>query len=95
MNVAAYQEKKENENTGKREALEEEKKAVNRILERLNAAFLPSFRGQHDKKMVCRRGVPGVTGISRKADSHFGLTQTAVGDHTNTLRRLLIGVDQM
>ena len=48
MNVATYQ-KKENEISGKRE-LGEEEKNNQLILERVRAALLWSFRGQHSKK---------------------------------------------
>ena len=74
MSVAAHQEQKENENTGEREAGKEEKNSQP-ISERLRAALLRSFRKQHGEKMVCVRGVPGVTGIVGKANSHFDATQ--------------------
>ena len=69
MKVAAHQEKEKNEKTGKRKAGEDRS-----ILKRLRATLLRSFRGLHGKKMV--RGVPGVTGTLRKANSHFIPTQT-------------------
>ena len=75
MNVAAHQEKKKkNEKTEKRKAGEDKP-----ILKRLRAALLRSFRGLHDEKMVCVRGVPGVTGTLGKANSHFNPTQTGLG----------------
>ena len=43
------------------------------ISKRLRAVLLRSF-----KKMVCVRGVPGVTGTFEKANSHFGPTQTGL-----------------
>ena len=49
------------------------------ILRKLRAAFLRSFRGLHGEKMVCVRGVPGVTGTLGKANSHFDPTQTESG----------------
>ena len=49
------------------------------IVKRLRAALLQSFRGLHGEKMVCVRGVPGVTGTLGKANSHFGPTQTGLG----------------
>ena len=54
MNVAAYQEKKVNEKTGKRER---EKKRENSrpISKRLLATLLQAFRGQQGEKMVCMR----------------------------------------
>ena len=51
------------------------------ILKRLRAALLRSFRGLQGKKMVCVRGVPGVTGTLGKANSHFDPTQTGLGPH--------------
>ena len=74
MNVAAHQEKEKNEKTGKRKAGEDES-----ILKRLHAIFLWSFRGLHGEKMICVRGVPGVTGTLGKANSHFYPTQTGLG----------------
>ena len=62
MNVAAHQEKEKNEKMGKRKAGE-----GRLILKRLHATLLQSFRVLHGKKMVCVRGVPGVTGTLRKA----------------------------
>ena len=49
------------------------------ILKRLHATLLQSFRGCTAKKMVCLRGVPKVTGILGKANSHFDPTQTGLG----------------
>ena len=69
MNVAAYQKKKKNEKTGKRKAGEDKP-----ILKRLRFTLLRSFRGLHGEKMVCVRGVPGVTEILGKANSHFNPT---------------------
>ena len=62
------------------------------VLKNLCAAFLRSFRGKHSQKMVCGRGVPGITGTLGKANSHFDPTQTGLGTAT-TLKRLLIGAD--
>ena len=59
------------------------------ILKKLCAALLRSFRRQHREKIVCARGVPGVTGTFGRVDSHFDPTQT--GDCTATLRWLFIG----
>ena len=36
-------------------------------------------QGAARQKMVCVGGVPGVTGILGKANSHFDLTQTELG----------------
>ena len=44
------------------------------ILKRLRASLLKSFRGMHDEKIVCVRGVPGVTETLGKTSSHFNLT---------------------
>ena len=73
MNVAAYQEKGKNEKTGKRKAEDRP------ILKKLRATLLQSFRGLRGKKMVCVRGLPGVTGTLRKANSHFNPTQMGLG----------------
>ena len=53
MNVTAYQEKEENEETKKGERGAGEKRKENRrpILKKLSAALLRSFRGQHNEKM--------------------------------------------
>ena len=51
------------------------------ILKRLRATLLRSFRGLHGEKIVCVRGVPGVTGTLGKANSHFNSTQTGLGPH--------------
>ena len=51
------------------------------ILKRLRATLLRSFRGQHGEKMVCVRGVPGVTGTLGKANSYFNPTQKGLGPH--------------
>ena len=37
--------------------------------------------GQHGEKMVCVRGVPGVTETLGKPNSHFNPTQTGLGPH--------------
>ena len=74
MNVAAHQEK--NEKTFKRKAGEDRP-----ILKRLRATLLRSFRGLHGEKMVCVRGVPGVTGTLGKTNSHFDPIQTGRGPH--------------
>ena len=83
MNVVTHQEKEKNEKTFKRKAGEDRL-----ILKRLRATLLRSFRGLHGEKMVCVRGVPGVTGTLGKANSYFDL-------RTTTLRRLLISAVQV
>ena len=47
------------------------------------AACYPSavVQGAARRKMVCVRGVPGVTGTLGKANSHFNPTQTGRGPH--------------
>ena len=53
----------------------QEKREDGPILKRLRATLLPSFRGLHGEKIICVRGVPGVTGTLGKANSHFDPTQ--------------------
>ena len=74
MNVAAHQDKEKNEKTGIRKAGEDRP-----ILNKLRATLLQSFRGLHGKKMLCVRGVPGVTGTLGKTNSNFNPTQTGSG----------------
>ena len=74
MNVPTHQEK--DEKTFKRKAREDRP-----VFKRLRATLLRSFRGLHGEKMVCVRGVPGVTGTLGKANSHFDTTQTGRGPH--------------
>ena len=76
MNVAIHQEKEKNEKTGIRKAGED-----GPILKRLRVTLVRSFRGLHSEKMVCVRGVPGVTGTLGKANSHFDPTQMGRGLH--------------
>ena len=59
-----------------RRARERQEKGEGRrpLLKKLSAALLRSFRGQHGEKIVCARGVPGVTGTLGKANSHFEKT---------------------
>ena len=64
----------------RRRARERQEKREDRsILKRLRASLLPSFRGLNGEKMVCVRGVPGVTGTLGKANSHFNPTETGLG----------------
>ena len=76
MNVAAHQEKEKNEKTGKRKAGEDRRQADSK-----EAACYPSAVVQwlHGEKMVCVRGVSGVTGTLGKANSHFNPIQTGLG----------------
>ena len=73
MNVSTHQKKEKNQKTrmGKREAGEERRQAT----DFKEAVLLRSFRGQHGETLVCARGVPAVTGIFGKANSHFDSTQ--------------------
>ena len=76
MNVAAHQEKKKNEKTGKTKERKEREQADFK-----EVACYPSavVQGAARQKMVCVRGVPGVTGTLRKTNSHFDPTQTRLG----------------
>ena len=66
----------------RRRARERQEKREDRpILKRLRATLLRSFRGLHGEKMVCVRGVPGVTGTLGKTNSHFDPTQLVRGLH--------------
>ena len=76
MNVATDQEKEKDDKTGKRKEGEDRP-----ILKRLSATLLRSFRGLHGEKMLCVRGVLGVTGTLGKANSYFDPTQTGRGPH--------------
>ena len=76
MNVATHQEKEKNKKPDKKKAGEDRP-----ILKRLRATLLRSFRGLHGEKMVCVRGVPGVTETIGKANTHFDPTQTGRGPH--------------
>ena len=78
MNVAIHQEKEENEKTVKRKAGVKRRRANFK-----EAACYPSavVHGAARQKMDCVRGVPGVTGTLRKANSHFDSTQTDWGPH--------------
>ena len=74
MNVVAYQEEK-NEKTGKRKEGEDRRQADFKKA----AATFCGRSGAARQKMICVRGVPGVTGTLGKANSHFDLTQTGLG----------------
>ena len=63
----------------RRRARERQKREDRPILKRLRATLLRSFRGLHGGKMICVRGVSGVTGTLGKANSHFDPTQTGLG----------------
>ena len=56
----------------------QEKREDRPILNRLRATILRSFRGLHGEKIICVRGVPGVTGTLEKANSHFNPIQTGL-----------------
>ena len=76
MNVVAHQEKEENEKTLKRKAGVKRRQANFK-----EAACYPSavVQGAARQKMVCVRGVHGVTGTLGKANSYFGPIQTGLG----------------
>ena len=59
----------------------QEKREDRPILKRLRTTLLRLFRGLHSEKMVCVRGVPGVTGTLGKDNSHFDPTQTGRRPH--------------
>ena len=64
----------------RRQARERQEKREDRsISKRLPATLLQSFRGLRGEKMVCVRGVPGVTGTLSNVNSHFDPTQTGSG----------------
>ena len=64
----------------RRRARERQEKREDRpILKRLRAHLLRSFRGLHGEKMVCVRGVPGLTVTLGKANSHIYPAQTGLG----------------
>ena len=66
----------------RRWARERQEKSENRpILKKLRAILLRLFRGLHGEKMVCVRGVPGVTETLGKTNSNFDPTQTGRGPH--------------
>ena len=62
-----------------RERERQEKREDRPVLKRLRATLLRSFRGLHGEKMVCARGVAGVTGTLGKANSYFNPTQSGLG----------------
>ena len=51
--------------------------------------------GEHGEKMVCVRGVPGVTGTRGKTNRHFDPIKMGLGTVPTTLRRLLIGAENL
>ena len=65
----------------RRRAKQSQEKGEDRrpTVKKLHAALLRSFREQHREKMVCARGVPGVIGTFKKANSHFEPSQTGTG----------------
>ena len=64
----------------RRQARERQEKREDRpILKRLRATLLRSFRGLHGEKIICVRGVPGITGTLGKANSPFNSTQMRLG----------------
>ena len=77
MNVATHQNKEKNEKTGKRKVGGERRRET----DFKETACYPYavVQRQHGEKMVCVRGVPGVTGTLGKANSHFGSNQMGLG----------------
>ena len=49
------------------------------MLKKLHAALLRSFRGHHGKKIVCARGMPGVSRTLGKANSYLDQIQPGSG----------------
>ena len=85
MNVTTHQEK---EKKGKRGAGEKKRENKRPILEKLCAALLRSFRGQHSEEM---KGSARGNWNPWKVQQPFRPNPNGVGDRTTTLRRLLIG----
>ena len=77
MNVATHQEKEKNEKTGNRKTGEERKQADFKEAACYSSAIIQE--AARPKKMICVRGIPGVTGALGKAKSHFNSTQTGLG----------------
>ena len=76
MNVAAHQEEK-NEKTGKKKAGEQRRQAD--FKEAVCYSFAVVLGGCTAKKMICVRGVPGVTRILGKTNNVFHSTKTGLG----------------
>ena len=77
MNIATYKEKKKSEKTGKRKAGDERRQADFKEAACYSSAVVQGAARR--KKMVCVRGVPGVTGTLGKPNSHFNPAQTGLG----------------
>ena len=94
MNFTAHQEKEKNEETKKGKRGQERRKKESRrpVLKKLCAALLRSFRGQHSKKM---EGSALGNWNPREGQQPFRPNPNGAGDRTTTLRRLLIGADQL
>ena len=81
----------------RRQARERQKKREDKrpILKRPSAALLQSFRGQHGEKMVCvGRSFQG-NRDPQEGQQPFRPKPIGVGDHTTSLRRLLVGAVQV
>ena len=76
MNAAAHQEKEKNEKMGKRKAGEKRRQANSKEAVCYLSAVV---QGAARRKMVCVRGVPRVTGILGKVNSHSNPTQMGLG----------------
>ena len=80
MNVAAHQEEKNEETkTGKRKSVEEGRQATD--FKEAVCCLSAVVQGAAQRKMVCTRGVPGVTGTLEKTNCNFDPTQTRLGPH--------------
>ena len=65
----------------RRESERQEKRENRPILKRLCATLLRSFRGLHGEKMVCVRGVSGVTGLSGRPTAILTQPKRGWGPH--------------
>ena len=81
MNFFAYQkmEKNEETKTGKRKAGEGRKQATD--FKEAGCSPSAAVQEHHGEKMVCARGVTGVTGTLGKANIHFNPAQWGRGPH--------------
>ena len=78
MNVAAHQEKEKNENTGKRKAGEDRRQADFKVTA---CYFSAVVQGLHGEKMLCVRGVPGVTETSERPTAILTQSKQDWGPH--------------
>ena len=78
MNVAAHQEKEKSEKTGKRKAGEERRQADFEEAACYSSAVVQRAAR---RKIICVRGVPGVTGTLGKANNHLTQPKRGWGPH--------------